>query len=325
MTEMIEGARTSEDEGSLASIRERVKNQRVFSGHPAELAGPIGGDPDEEEPQGKHVQPPEDDPGETPGGEGGIPEDTKKGGEEEAGFKPKYKSQEEAEKAQREAERKMHEATTRAADLERENEELRRQKKPPESPAPPAPIPEEIEQQVAEVLTEVDNLDPYAEDYTAKRAKLWAKVATLRGGADPPDESKVTETVRKVLQEERQTEDQRRQKQDEETRSRNTAIKMAQEAGFDMTERSYDSYLFWDALNRAPMQEGVTLKEQVDFMIAETKKEKARLAAARSETSPEPPILERGARTPRQTNPPEEGKPRRLNDIREKWREQRRL
>ena len=62
MTVDIEGAHTSEDEGSLASIRERIKQQRVFSGHPSDLAGPIGGD-EEEEPQGKHVQPPADDTG----------------------------------------------------------------------------------------------------------------------------------------------------------------------------------------------------------------------------------------------------------------------
>ena len=48
MTVDIEGAHTSEDEGSLASIRERIKQQRVFSGHPSDLAGPIGGDEEED-------------------------------------------------------------------------------------------------------------------------------------------------------------------------------------------------------------------------------------------------------------------------------------
>jgi hypothetical protein len=319
MSVELEEAKTSEDEGSLASIRERHRQQRVFSGHPAELAGPIGSD-EEEEPQGKHVQPPPgESPGDSPGEEGGIPEQPKEGGEE--GFKPKYKSQEEAEKAHREAERKMHEATTRAAELERENEELR-SKQPP--PAPPVPSPEEIEAQVAEVLGEIDSLDPYADDYATQRARLWSKVATLQGRS-APDETTVTQTVKKVLDEERRVENERRQKEDEQKTSRQAAIKMAREAGLDMGEKTHDSFLFWDALNRAPMHEGVTLEEQVSFMISEAKAEKARRAAARSETAPEQTTLERGAKTPRQPPSSEEGKPRRLNDIREKWREERRL
>jgi len=322
MSVELEEAKTSEDEGSLASIRERHRQQRVFSGHPAELAGPIGGSDEEEEPQGRQVQPPPgESPGEGPGEEGGIPEGPKQGGEEE-GFKPKYKSQEEAEKAQREAERKMHEATTRAAELERENEDLRTKQAPP---APPAPLPEEIEAQVAEVLGEIDNLDPYAEDYAAQRAKLWAKVATLQGSSSAPDETTVTQTVKKVLDEERRVENERRQKEDGQKASRQTAIKMAKEAGLDMGEKSHDSFLFWDALNRAPMHEDVTLEEQVNFMVSEAKAEKARRAAARSETAPEQTTLERGAKPPRQAPSSEEGKPRRLNDIKEKWREERRL
>lgn len=320
MSVELEEAKTSEDEGSLASIRERHRQQRVFSGHPAELAGPIGGSDEEEEPQGKHVQPPPgESPGEGPGEEGGIPEQPKEGGEE--GFRPKYKSQEEAEKAQREAERKMHEATTRAAELERENEELRTKQAPP---APPAPLPEEIEAQVAEVLGEIDNLDPYADDYAAQRAKLWSKVATLQGGS-APDETTVTQTVKKVLDEERRVENERRQKEDAQKTSRQAAIKMAKEAGLDMGEKSHDSFLFWDALNRAPMHEDVTLEEQVNFMVSEAKAEKARRAAERSETAPEQTTLERGAKPPRQAPSSQEGKPRRLNDIKERWREERRL
>ena len=95
MTVDIEGAHTSEDEGSLASIRERIKQQRVFSGHPSDLAGPIGGD-EEEEPQGKHVQPPAEDTG-----GGSLEDEDGKGGE--APKPPKYKSLEEAEKATTEA------------------------------------------------------------------------------------------------------------------------------------------------------------------------------------------------------------------------------
>ena len=99
----------------------------------------------------------------------------------------------------------MHTATTRAAELERENEELRtKQAQPPAQEAPPAPTSEEMETQVAEVLTEIDNLDPYAEDYATQRAKLWTKVANLRGGSSIPDESKVTEIVRRTLDEENQ-------------------------------------------------------------------------------------------------------------------------
>jgi hypothetical protein len=300
MTVNIEDAKTSEDEGSLASIRERVKQERVFSGHPADLAGPIGDD-EEEEPEGKHVQPPES---ETPTPEGGGPEDgipDKKG---------------------EEGERKMHEATTRAADLERENAELRsKQTQPPTQETPPAPTPEELETQVSEVLNEIDNLDPYADDYQAQRAKLWTKVATLRGGTPVPDESKVTEIVRRTLDEDRQA----RRAQDEETRSRQAAVKMAKEAGLNMDDPdSHDALLFWKALDEAPMGEGVTLRRQVDFMISRVKAKKGQAAAARSETAPETEILGRGG-TPPPAKSGEDFKPRTLNSIRESLREKRRI
>jgi hypothetical protein len=321
MTVNIEDAKTSEDEGSLASIRERVKQERVFSGHPADLAGPIGGD-EEEEPEGKNVQPPESETPTPEGGgtEGGIPE--KKGEEDGSEFKLKYKSQEEAERAQREAERKMHEATTRAADLERENAELRSKKtQPPAQETPPAPTPEELETHIAEVLNEIDNLDPYADDYQAQRAKLWTKVATLRGGTPVPDESKVTEIVRRTLDEDRQT----RQAQDEEARSRQAAVRMAKEAGLNMDDPdSHDALLFWKALDGAPMGEGVTLKQQVDFMISRVKAKKGQAAAMRSETAPETEILGRGG-TPPPAKSGEDFKPRTLNSIRESLREKRRI
>lgn len=314
MTINIEGAKTSEDEGSLASIRERLKQQRVFSGHPADLAGPIGGD-EEEEPEGRHVQPPA---GEEP--PGGAPEEKKDGEEgvpEGWDFKPKYKDHREAEIGTREAERKMHEATTRAAELEREVEELK--KKPPEPPAtpaePPAPAPtaEEIEKQVGEVLNEIDNLDPYADDYQAQRAKLWAKVATLR---ETPtiDEAKITEIVKRTVgQHQGQGED------EAQSRSIQQATRMAQEAGLDMSDKSHDSFLFWDALSRAPKPEdNATLQEQVDFMISEVKTKRAK---EKSATAPETEILGRGG-----TPPPaktEDYKPRTLGSIRDKWRERR--
>ena len=313
MTVDIEGAHTSEEEGTLASIRERIKQQRVFSGHPAELAGPIGGD-EEGDPEGKHVQPPADDNG------GGNLEEKQGGEEEEAKPKPKYKSVEEAEKAQKEAERKMHEATTRAAELERENVELRTKQAPPPAQAPPAPTSEEMEGKVAEVLNEIDNLDPYAEDYAAQRAKLWTRVATLRGESSIPDESKVTEIVRRTLDEENQ----QRQGRDAESRSRSAAIDMAKEAGLDMADESYDSLLFWKALETAPMHEGVTLKEQVNHMVSQVKAKKGKVAAVRSETAPESEILGRGGTPPRATGDGD-NKSRTMGSIKERLRESRRI
>ena len=151
----------------------------------------------------------------------------------------------------------MHEATTRAAELERENEELRnKQTQPPAQPpaqeAPPAPTSEEMETQVAGVLTEIDNLDPYAEDYATQRAKLWTKVANLRGGSPIPDESKVTEIVRRTLDEENQN----RQARDGEANSRSAAIKMAKEAGLDMADDSHDSLLFLEVPSNCPDARG---------------------------------------------------------------------
>ena len=64
--------------------------------------------------------------------------------------------------------------------------------------------------------------------------------------------------------------------------TRAAAINMAKEAGLDMADDSHDSLLFWKSLGTAPMHEGVTLKEQVDYMVSQVKAKKGKVAAART-------------------------------------------
>jgi hypothetical protein len=304
----MEKAKTADEPGTLASIREKHRQSRVFSGHPAELAGPIGGG-DDELPEGRFVKPLE---GEEPEGEPGPAKLPAKPPTE-----PKYKSIEEATKAQTEAERKMHEATTRTAELEKELAELKA--KPP---AAPAPTPEEIVAKVAEIMDEIDNLDPYADDYKQQRAQKMAEVATLRstGGMD---ESTVAETVKRILDEERQADQAKRQQEAAEKASRDAAVTMAKEAGLKMDDPIV-SRLFWDALSRAPYHEGVTLKEQVDYMVSEAREVVGKMAAEKGAASPEPAILERGSSAPIR-EPAKEEPPRTMGDIKEQWRERRRI
>ena len=84
-----------------------------------------------------------------------------------------------------------------------------------------------------------------------------------------------------------------------------------------MAESPTTRFCFGMHSKRAPMHDGVTLKEQVDFMISEAKAEKGHVAAARSETARNRRSWS-GEHGRPPTNPPEEGKPRRLNEIRER-------
>jgi hypothetical protein len=112
-------------------------------------------------------------------------------------------------------------------------------------------------------LRAIDELDPEDGDYAAQRAEILAEAF------DSPtvDEFTVEEKVRQVLKAEKEVET----TQQREARVVSEAEGMAKQSGLDMTPGSRDHKLFWDSLGRAPMGEGVTLKDQVDFMVKDAK------------------------------------------------------
>lgn len=321
----LEQAKSSEEPGTLAAMREKHRQSRqVLTGHPNDPA--LTEKPEETEdelPQGKDVQPPPEEkveatpePAPTPAP---APEQPPAIAQPEA-KKFKYASQEEAERAQEEAARKMHEATAELAELKKRMGEA--PPPPQESPRPASP--EEIENKVAKTWEEIDNLDPYDDDYYSKRAKLFTNLLNL-GATTPGTDPEVARQAAREEWARIQAEEQaKKETQAQEQASRNAAVEIAKQAGLNMQDEAVNR-LFWDALNRAPYYEGVTLQQQVEFMVSEVKRLNVAAAREKGASAPEPAVLERGSRTPVTEPDTEEGKPRKLSDIKEKWRQQRQI
>jgi len=320
----IEQARSAEEPGTLGSLREKHRQARqVLTGHPNDPALATPDETPDELPQGKDVKPPPDEKVEPPSKE----EPEAPAIAQPEGKKYKYANQEEAERAQEEAARKMHEATQEAADLKKKLEEMEKTPQQPKEEPPPQKPSEEIEAEVAKTWEEIDNLDPYDDEYYSKRAKLFTRLLNLPASqsATPGTD---TEAVRQAAREEFariQAEEQKKQEEKaQEQASRSTAVAWAKEAGLNMDDEAVDR-LFWDALNRAPYHEGVTLKEQVDFMVSEVKRLNADRAREKGAATPDQQVLERGSSTPVQETPTEDEKPRKLSEIKDKWRQQRQI
>ena len=309
----LEQAKTAEEPGTLASLREKHRQSRqVLTGHP--------NDPALTEPPETPETPPTEPPTET---KVEPPKEEAPAITQPEVVKTKFASQEEAERAHSEAERKMHEATTEAAELKKKLEEL--EKAPPEVTAP-SPKTEEIEVEVAKTWEEIDNLDPYDDDYNSNRAKLFTKLLNLRGDtATPATDESARQAARDEYERIRAEEDQRRQQETQEQASRDAAVQIARESGLNMDDKVTER-LFWDALTRAPYHEGVTLQEQTNFMVSEVKELIKDKAMEKGAATPESTVLERGSATPvRETASEEESAPRTLGDIKDKWRQQRQI
>jgi len=319
----LEQAKTSDDPGSMAAMRDKQRQSRVvLQGHPNDPT--LENPPEEvdEVPEGKEAKPPEEEV-KTPV----VKEDLPTQPIEHEGKKYKYSSQDEAERAYIEAERKMHEATTKAAEYEKRLQEFEKaQTQPKEEVAQKTS--EELEAQIAGTWKDIDGLDPYEDGYEGKRAKLFAKLLTLQEKTPTQpqfDDSYIERKVEEKLQRERQTAEQRAAEDAQVNASRQAAIQMAKEAGLNMNDSNV-SRLFWNALADAPYHENVTLKEQVDFMTNEVKKFYTNLAKERGEAAPQQAILERGGRTPiRETKQEESDKPQSLSAMMDSWREKRRI
>lgn len=232
-------------------------------------------------------------------------------------FKPRFKSQEEAEKAHAEAERKMHEATTRAADLERERDELKKAPKPEpvaEKPAEEAPKPPTREEQKARLksvaltanqkaLEKIDQLDRTDSDYHKQVAEAWAEANTealleagLGSGVSQDAINKmVADQVKETLKADKEATAAERAKEDAERKAASEktvneqAATLAREAGLDMDPDSVDSIVFWKVAEKLPDQDFMKgaqtppLKDQVDWVIAEARKKLGKVAQTAAE------------------------------------------
>ncbi len=253
-----------ENPDSLNASLDRIQEDRVYSGHPADVRNtPEEDTPPADDTKQEPAEPPKD-------GDGKLPEGWE--------FKPKYKSHKDAELAYQEAERKMHEATQSAAalrsDLDKmrqDIEEVKAGKAKPEE-TPPAETGEEITAAYEAALTRISDLDPYDPDYHKQAAKAWAGTGLdkilLKAALDEvdkrlegrlpaptaPAETPAIETPPASAPADKQA-------------LTAKANEMARQAGLDMTPGSLDYRLFWSGLEFLP--EGMSFQEEVNWLAKE--------------------------------------------------------
>lgn len=317
---------SADDSQTLGAAISRIQGKRVFSGHPADIVD----DPETGEEGGGEESPPEtapplpshqEDKGDAQGEDQKA--DDASDNLDDWGFKPKYKTHRDAEIGYQEAERKMHEATQAAAAARAEIEQLRREleelkagrDQPPSIKEENPKEPQTNEQLVAAyeaALTEISALDPYDPNYHKLAAMAWAKTGldkVLLNTALQELERRLDERL-KAMQAPSTPQEPESGPTTAQTSDPQRLVAMAEEqaikAGLDMTPGSLDHRLFWSNLQLLP--EGMTLNDEISWMIKETK----RLKSASGVGRPTPErihsdnaVLERGGKT---TSPPPEEK-----------------
>jgi hypothetical protein len=189
--------------------------------------------------------------------------------------KYKYASWDAAEVGAKEAQSWGTKKAQEAADLRRETERLRteieeKRRSELEAQRPKVVTKEEQAAELKKALDAIDILDPESPEYTAQRAQLLAD-AMMIPNMPYVDEFTIEEKVRSEMEKIQKA-------QSFETSQAKLvaeAESLAAAAGLTMKRGGNDYTLFWDALNRAPMGEGVTLEQQVESMIKEVQKVKS--------------------------------------------------
>jgi hypothetical protein len=263
---------------------------RLLTGHPADTGGEAEGEAGPGE-------------GEAEAGKGeGEGEGEAKPGE----TKPRFKSQEEAEKAHAEAERKMHEATTKAADIERERDELKQKleaaTKPPEKPAEEVKVLTDDERkaklkEVAKVankkavaaIKQLDDTDP---EYDDQVADAWAEAnaaALMEAGigASTLNQAELDKLIDQKIEAKETASKAARAEEDKKSAQQKAwdkALDAAEAAGLAVRDEDTAEYLIFDQLEKKiPKELWGKPKEATDWLIAETQKRLGRTAQTAQE------------------------------------------
>lgn len=272
----------SSDPGSLGNVLDRLQNQRVYSGHPADLENPeepaaLGTESKPSEGSTGVEPSPEIKPEQEPAKPSPKPEpETPEGWP----FSPKYKSHLDAEIGARETARMAHEKAEEAAKLRREREELQKQldelqkgKQSQESVSDKSV--EELQGLVKSALEEISNLDPYDADYQEKSSQVWAKTLAYVQSQARLNEADLEAAIERQLQKRQPHSDQtgptdnQMGQGDPNAEMVNAATDMAKQAGLDMTPGSLDYELFWSKTPEAPK---LSFEEQVAWVSNEVKR-----------------------------------------------------
>ena len=284
--EVITGPKPGED--SLATDldnRREVTGDMLLGGHPNQEL-------EEEETPAGGLEP---KPGEEKPGEAKAKESEESPKQEEPPAGPRFKSQEEAEKAHGEAERRMTVAATKAADLERENADLKQKlevaAKPPEKlaeekPVVAAPTNDERIAKIAEAtkaanraaLPKLRALDPDDPDYEEKYSDLMTEInaatvkALLEVGISTA--SLTREEVEKIYQDKLDA-DREKGKATDAARVEAKAKEIGVKLGLTLDDPESADSIIWDRYKGKIPQEVFdknSLEAQVEWVAAAVRK-----------------------------------------------------
>ena len=202
--------------------------------------------------------------------------------------KLKGKTHEEEAAHRSEAERWGHELKGQVETLEGENKALKERLEALEKGGTAQANTEDPNKAVAatkenirELLVKIDELDTFDPDYYTKKADLMAQLWGAKGAAKIGDDE-LQKLVAKAVKEQLQ--------QDEANKDANTAasnlakkaISLAKKAGLDMREKdetgepTLDWNTFWDIAESSRAPKGIALEKQVEWVVKEVKKAKAK-------------------------------------------------
>jgi len=265
------------DEGSLADILEKDREQRIAMHAGAEIPDP---ETPEEQPEVPAAQPEEKSAEEAP----------------PAPPEKKYKSWEEAEAGSREHQRF---ATEKAEEAKQAREELAvlRQKladkeKPVESDKPAEPdktaeqLEAEEEDRIAKVFDEIDEIADDDPDYKRKVAKVWrkSKLIGANGSTKAISDEALAEMVDRQMEKwsaVKEAETVQQRQETEHSRIRSTAAELATKAGLQgVTDDpavlgTADHIMFWVVAKGVPEElQSQPIEAQVEWTTAEVRRRK---------------------------------------------------
>lgn len=206
--------------------------------------------------------------------------------------KLKGKTHEEEAKHRAEAERWGHELNEKVTGLEEENKGLKQRLEALETGQRTQATEEEdraaatakTKEHIRDLLVKIDELDTFDPDFYDKKADLMAQLWGAKGAAKVGDDE-LAKLVAKAVKEQKAKEDEEKDAKTAATNLAKKAIALATKAGLDMREKddsgepTLDWNTFWDIAESTRAPRGVSLEKQVEWVVKEVKRSKAKARA----------------------------------------------
>ena len=278
-----EGAVKVEPQGNSVFDQALAKTETVWKGHQNEDASLADDDPGPGEGEAA-----KDDLGEEEEDlqlEAQNRKAGKPGKEKPVKLKGKTHEEEAAHRAQ--AERWGHELNEKVGTLEEENKALKERLDALEKGTAPATTEDPnkavaaTKENIRELLVKIDELDTFDPDYYDKKADLMAQLWGARGAAKVGDDE-LKKLVDKAVKEQKAIDEADKDATTAASNLAKKAITLAKKAGLDMREKdetgepTLDWNTFWDIAESSRAPKGIALEKQVEWVVKEVKKAKAK-------------------------------------------------